>query len=199
MAGGFSIATRVRMHVRLCKICNLDDDLRQEINRMLMNGDSDGDVVQFCTEMGIYMNYNNVNSHHRFLAYVNDDKVISEEVERIKATDTPLGNELKSHSERLACKHLEMQEAKADLLSDIWLDTLGRLNRTIKKVEDNPLLPVKDYASAFESVLKSAMLLEGKPTAIFKADLDSNTTLHISDMAKLDALLGGELSEKCEE
>ena len=199
MAGDYPMQARVKLHVKRCKICNLDDDLRQEINRMLMHEESEGEVVAFATEMGIYMSHESVYGHKKFLDYINDDVIISEEIEKLKATDTPLGNQLKSYAERIACKQVEIQEAKADLLSDIWLDTLGRLNRTIKKVEDNPLLPVKDFASAFESVLKSAMLLEGKPTAIFKADLDSNTSLHISDLAKLDALLGGELLEKCEE
>ena len=184
-----TMAVRLKMHTSRCKVCALDYDLRSEIDRMLLDGATMPAVVDFCKMLGIYMSLGNIEVHRKFLNYIATDDAISSVVEQWKMDGSILGEAMKTKEEKIACRSISIQEAKAELLEGLWTDTLTSLKEAVDKIKGNPLLPAKDLSSAFETMLKSAMLLEGKPTSILKAEMEGNPGL--SDLEKLDLLLGG--------
>ena len=189
---------QINRHVAACKICNLQPEVRYDINKMLMEGAVDSKVIKYASEQGIYLTPSNVSGHKKYIQYVAEDGILQDTLEKIKANNEMYQKYLTEQEEQASKMYVEVQQAKNDQLLHIWTETIPTLRNLMSKMEDNPLLPVKDYASSFETMLRCALLIEGKPTGRFAVESTSNITtdgkVSISDIDKLSAIFGVDLN-----
>ena len=190
---------QITRHTRACKICNLQPEMRYDINKMLLEGAYDSKIISYAADLGIYITPSNVSNHKKYLNYIAEDDLIHNTIDKV-VNDNELHKQyLTEKQEEITRMYAEVQDAKQDQLLKLWTVTIPDLRRLLSKVNDNAMLPVKDYASAFETMLKCALLLEGKPTGKIAIDSTSNITSNgqvaISDIDKLSAIFGVNLNE----
>jgi hypothetical protein len=193
---------QIQRHACLCKICNLPPEIRFDVNQMISENKTDGEIVKFCRELGHYISVDSVYSHRKYFKYVCDEEIVKRMIEDAKAQNPLYEEYMNERQQELMTMYEEVQEAKNALLKDLWVDTLPSVKDLVKKGQDNPMLPVKDYAQAFDILVKDALLLEGKPTGrLFveqQGNMTSNGKMEISGLNKLCMMVGVDIDDESE-
>lgn len=194
MPNGLKTENQVRAHMRKCTICRLPEEIRSEINRLLLLDASDQEIVEYAYNEDKVINEQTIPFHRDYLKYVTDDTLVSKTLIQLS-----LGEE--TEIERIAKFNAEIAEAKAKLLKGIYVSSLPKLKEAQERCTEGIVYATnaRDFGTAFEGMIKSVALLEGKPTEILKAEYATNGKLSLTGLDKLDALIGGVLGEKSEE
>lgn len=192
-------ADQVHRHVANCKICNLQPELRYDINKMVLEGEYDSKIIKYAAEMGIFVTPSNVSTHKKYIQYVADDTLIQDVIDKVKDHNEMYQKYLTIQEEEITKMYMEVQDAKNDQLLRLWTETIPGLRSLVNKTEANSMLPVKDYATAFETMLRCALMIEGKPTGRLAVENTTNITsasaISLSDIDKLSAIFGVDLND----
>lgn len=189
----------VERHVAYCKVCKLPKEILSEVNLMIADGESNHAICQFLASIG-YDNFtaDNLLTHRSMFKYVCDEEAIALIVSKIASDEGLRQRYLSEYETSIAEMYEEVQKSKNKELIKLWGDTIPAIREQIAKVEENPLLPVKDYASAYDILLKDALLLEGKPTGrlyVEGHDDTSNGGNYLKGINKLCEIVGVQFDE----
>ena len=182
-------------HTRYCKICKLPPEIRSSVNRMIADDEPAGVICSTLDSMG-YPGFtsDNLLTHKAFFKYVADEATIAEVLAKVNGDEGLKQRFLSEYEEQIVQVYEEVQRNKNKELAYIWGEVIPTIRQQIMKVKDNALLPVKDYASAYDIMLKDALLLEGKPTGRLYVEQHDNGTggNYLKGIDKLCQIVGVE-------
>lgn len=183
----------IQAHAARCKVCRLPTDIKSIVNKMIGDGENNTAIVATLNSLG-YPNFtaDNILSHKGFFKYVCDESVVADIIAKVHGDEALRQKYLSEYEEELVLMFEEVQQLKNKELLYLWSEVIPAVRGLIGKVEANPILPVKDYASAYDILLKDALLLEGKPTGrlYVESKLDPDAKGNLKGVDKLCEILG---------
>lgn len=148
-------------HAQCCMVCSLPGDLKLEVERMLVDGKPVREVQGYMTQYDVFLTPSDILNHKKFFKWVCDPELLNREIAKVSEEER---SKVEAVDPSRIYNLKQVQHAKDRELLYIWNQTLPTLRKLMDASLGNNMLPVKDYASAYDIILRSAQLLEGKPT-----------------------------------
>ena len=166
------VVTKSRVqHEKTCKICMLPKAPRDIIDAMLLEGRTDGEVVNYAHTQDIPLDYYNIYHHRKLLPAIASDGAIAYLLAKAREASN---DDVHSQVRATAIKRMEFDAVVATMhaitaeeytKAQMWTGALPALIGEIQKQALEGKAPIKDLAYALDVIVKNALLIGGAPTA----------------------------------
>jgi hypothetical protein len=160
-------AEQINLHTSKCNICKLPDDVRDQVNDLLLRSVSDSKVVAKAEELGHTISLGSVSSHRKYLPHVVSNKQVREIV--VKARENVFADlpalKLTEMETQVAETRVAVQKAQEEIKQGIWTTAVPALIRRIQREAEQGVVPIRDLAYAMDILMKNGLLLAGEVTS----------------------------------
>jgi hypothetical protein len=161
----FKTASQIKLHKANCKICNLPETLRNDVDALLVADCADSEVVRLCAKHAISISPSNVCNHRRYLPYLVDEEVLARASEKANAIVCGNTAEGITKMEKLIMEtRQKVAEGQERLKDQLWNGAIPALVDAISKQAVEGMPQLGDVARALDVIMKNAMLLGGNAT-----------------------------------
>lgn len=161
----------IKNHMTQCPICaEYDPELRREIDRLIAEEAKYEEIRELCECWGEVLQRKTLSSHKAYHKYLCDEEIIDDLLTELDKCGDMKRKYLTHCEQDLIKMYGQVQILKNQELLDLWRSIPEMRKAMFQKVYENgeitlqPSPQLVDVVTAYDILLKDALLLEGKPT-----------------------------------